>query len=252
MTSNRDTLSNPSYNLRSRPLPAPFPPFPNAYYRRPLNKKDLEQAINTPLSSSDSSDDSDYEEMARIRTLKEMAAPDLELQPLCIQYPQREDAFELKSGMIHLLPSFHGLSGEDPNKHLKEFHVVCSSMKPSGTTEEQVKLRAFPFSLKDSAKDWLYYLPSGTINTWNEMKRLFLEKYFPASKATLIRKEICGIRQMNGESLYEYWERFKKLCASCPHHQISEQLLLQYFYEGLASMERNMIDAFGRQDTGCR
>ena len=65
-----------------------------------------------------------------------MAAPDLELQPLCIQYPQREDAFELKSGMIHLLPSFHGLSGEDPNKHLKEFHVVCTSMKPSGTTKE--------------------------------------------------------------------------------------------------------------------
>ena len=48
---------------------------------------------------------------------------------------------------------------------------------------------------------------------------------------------------MNGESVYEYWERFKKLCASCPHHQISEQLLLQYFYEGLAPMERNMIDA---------
>ena len=78
------------------------------------------------------------------------------------------------------------------------------------------------------------------------MKRLFSEKYFPESKATVIRKEICGIRQMNGESLYEYWERFKKLCASCPHHQISEQLLLQYFYEGLAPMERNMIDAASR------
>ena len=78
----------------------------------------------------------------------EMAALDLEKQPLCIQYPQREDAFELKSGMIHLLPSFHCLLGEDPNKHLKEFLVVCSSMKPSGITEEQVKLRNFPFSLK--------------------------------------------------------------------------------------------------------
>ena len=109
-----------------------------------MNKRDLDQAINTLLPSNESSDDSDHEEMTRIRTLKEMAAPDLELQPLCIQYPQREDAFELKSGMIHLLPSFHGLSGEDLNKHLKEFHVVCTSMKPSGTTEEQVKLSAFP------------------------------------------------------------------------------------------------------------
>ncbi|XP_038975772.1 uncharacterized protein LOC120106796 [Phoenix dactylifera] len=151
-------------------------------------------------------------------------------------------AFELKSGLIQLLPTFHGLAGEDPHKHLKEFHVVCTSMKPTGVTEEQIKLRAFPFSLKDSAKDWLYYLPSGSITIWNEMKRLFLEKYFPASRAANIRKEICGVRQQNGESLHEYWERFKKLCASCPHHQISEQLLIQYFYEGLQPTERSMID----------
>ena len=75
------------------------------------------------------------------------------------------------------------------------------------------------------------------------MKRFFLEKYFPVSKAISIRKDICGIRKMNGELLYEYWERFKKLCASCPLHQISEQLLFQYFYDGLASVEQNMIDA---------
>ena len=75
------------------------------------------------------------------------------------------------------------------------------------------------------------------------MKRLFLEKYFPASRVANIRKEICGVRQHNGESLHEYWERFKKLCASCPHHQISEQLLIQYFYKGLLPTDRSMIDA---------
>ncbi|XP_065634275.1 uncharacterized protein LOC136069533 [Quercus suber] len=116
-------------------------------------------------------------------------------------------------------------------------------MKPTGVTEDQIKLRAFPFSLKDLAKDWLYYLPSRSIKTWNEMKSLFLEKYFPVSRAANIRKEICGVRQHNGESLHEYWERFKKLCASCPHHQISDQLLIQYFYEGLLPTNKSMIDA---------
>jgi len=185
------------------------------------------------------------EVMAGNRTLKELAAPDLNQQPLCITFPNLEatTTFELKSGLIHLLPTFHGLAGEDPHKHLKEFHVVCTSMKPTGVSEEQIKMRAFPFSLKDSAKDWLYYLPSGSVTTWNEMKRLFLEKYFPASRAANIRKEICGVKQHHGESLYEYWERFKKLCASCPHHQISEQLLIQYFYEGLLPTDRSMIDA---------
>ncbi|XP_022880996.1 uncharacterized protein LOC111398309 [Olea europaea var. sylvestris] len=48
--------------------------------------------------------------------------------------------------------------------------------------------------------------------------------------------------QNSRESLHEYWERFKRLCASCPHHQISEQLLIQYFYEGLLPTDRSMID----------
>ncbi|RDY05614.1 hypothetical protein CR513_10533, partial [Mucuna pruriens] len=55
------------------------------------------------------------------RTLKELATPDV-LEPAQI--------YELKSGLIHLLPKFHGLAGEDPHKHMKEFHVVCSTMRP--------------------------------------------------------------------------------------------------------------------------
>ena len=30
----------------------------------------------------------------------------------------------MKSGMIHLLPTFHGFVGKDPNEHLKEFHMI--------------------------------------------------------------------------------------------------------------------------------
>src|SRR5438067_9760433 len=134
------------------------------------------------------------EAMAAERTLRELANLQLPQQPLCINIPtlDNNNTFELKSGLIHLLPSFHGLAGEDPHKHLKEFHVVCCSMKPAGVTEEQIKLRAFPFSLKDAAKEWLYYLPSGSIRTWVEMETSFLQRYFPASRVANIRKEICG------------------------------------------------------------
>ncbi|XP_062114104.1 uncharacterized protein LOC133825133 [Humulus lupulus] len=131
--------------------------------------------------------------MAHERMLKGLAAPNLDHQPLCIQYPTLDVNFELKSSLIHLLPSSHGLPGEDPNKHLTEFHIVCSSMKPALVTEKQIKLRAFPFSFKDGAKEWIYYLPLGTFNIWNEMKTLFLERYFPASKVGSIKKEICGL-----------------------------------------------------------
>ncbi|RDX83135.1 hypothetical protein CR513_35980, partial [Mucuna pruriens] len=93
------------------------------------------------------------------RTLKELATADVVYQPWCIQYPQLEPAqtYELKYGLIHLLPKFHGLVGEDPHKHLKEFHMVCSTMKPQGILEDYIKMKAFPFSLKGAAKDWIKY-----------------------------------------------------------------------------------------------
>ncbi|RDX87658.1 hypothetical protein CR513_30834, partial [Mucuna pruriens] len=43
-------------------------------------------------------------------------------------------------------------------------------------------------------------------------------------------------------TLYEYWERLNKLFATCPYHQINEQLLIQYFYDELMLMGRSMID----------
>lgn len=43
------------------------------------------------------------------------------------------------------------------------------------------------------------------------------------------------------ESLTKYWKRFKQV-SSCPHHQIFEQLLIQYFYEGFQHMDRNILD----------
>ncbi|KAG8492848.1 hypothetical protein CXB51_010174 [Gossypium anomalum] len=99
--------------------------------------------------------------------------------------------------------------------------MVCSSMKPQGVSEDQIKLRAFPFSLAGMAKEW----------------------YFPAAKASELRRSILGIQQRNDESLYDYWERFKKLCASCPQHGLSEQTLLQYLYEGMLPMDKKMVDA---------
>ena len=172
------------------------------------------------------------------QTLRELATHDITQAPICIRYPQDNDNFTLKTGLVHLLPSYHGLENEDPNKHLKEFHVVCLSMKPHNVTEDLIKLKAFPFSLKDRAKDWLYSLPPGSVTTWNQMARLFLDKIFPASRAAALRREICSIKQRDVETLHEYWERFKHLCVSCPQHGISEQMLLQYFYEGLLLMER--------------
>ncbi|CAN6557453.1 unnamed protein product [Malus baccata var. baccata] len=182
------------------------------------------------------------------RTLKELSASGLDnAAPLCIQYPTaaqgKTDEFELKSSLLHHIPKYHGLSMEDPNKHLKEFEVVCSSMTPVNVDGNILKMKAFPFSLMDKAKDWLYELAPGTVTSWESMKRAYLEKFFPTSRIILLRKKISGIQEEEGESFPTYYERFKSLVASCPQHQMKEELLLQYFYEGLLPLARQMLDA---------
>ncbi|RDX97914.1 hypothetical protein CR513_19251, partial [Mucuna pruriens] len=175
------------------------------------------------------------------RTLKEMATPDVVYQPWCIQYPQLEPAqsYEITSGLIHLrrppqaskgIPC--GLFHNEAVRDTRRLHQ----------NEGIPILHGWMMTSVFSPKDWLYLQPI-LFNTWGDMKHMFLEKFFPASRTTTIRKKICGIRQQSGETLHEYLERFNKLCATCPHHHISELLLIQYFYEGLTMMDQSMIDA---------
>ena len=74
------------------------------------------------------------------KSLKELAVLVQNHQPLCIDFLDLDASFELRFGLIHLLSTFCGLAGEDPHKHLKEFYVVCSSIKPQEISEEQIKL----------------------------------------------------------------------------------------------------------------
>ena len=177
----------------------------------------------------------------RERTMGELATPVGDYAPLCITYPPLTVPFELKTGLINILPKFRGRENENPHKHLKAFNIICSSMKPQGISEDQIKLRAFPFSLDDFAKDWLFYLPPGSITSWDDMVRTFLNKYFPTHKSIGIIREITSIKQKPSEDLYDYWERFERLCTECPQHDMSDKALIQFFYGGLSPSERKFI-----------
>ena len=127
--------------------------------------------------------------------------------------------------------------------HLMELQFVYSSMLPDNSDDDIMKLKAFPFSLADRAKEWLYKLPNGHIQTWNAMTKAFWEKYFPTSRAITLRNQITGIAQKQNECFSQYYERFQTLLASCPQHQFKDENLLQFFYGGLLPMERQMLDA---------
>ncbi|KAM1658602.1 hypothetical protein ACFXTN_042744 [Malus domestica] len=193
--------------------------------RRNRNQQDRNPSIPEPELEEHplEEEEEDPNMVADNRTIKELSASGLDnAAPLCIQYPLaalgKTDKFELKSSLLHHIPKFHEMSMEDPNKHLKEFEVVCSSMTLVNVDGSILKMKAFPFSLLEKAKDWFYELAPGTVTSWKSMKRAFLEKFFPTSRVILLRKRISGIRQNQGESFPTYYERFKTLVALCPQH----------------------------------
>ena len=100
-----------------------------------------------------------------------MATPDVDQAPLGITFPTINTTFELKPVLIQLLPKFYGQPGVDPNKHLRAFHLAFSSQKAQGMSEDDMKLHAFPFTLVDKAKDWLFDLYPGSVKDWTDMKK---------------------------------------------------------------------------------
>ena len=77
--------------------------------------------------------------------------------------------FELKPGIIQLLPKYHGLDSESPYLHLKEFEEVCATMHAPNINHDTIRLKMFPFSLKEKAKTWLNSLRPRSIGTWQSL-----------------------------------------------------------------------------------
>ncbi|KAL0287642.1 UNVERIFIED_CONTAM: hypothetical protein Scaly_2759300 [Sesamum calycinum] len=72
--------------------------------------------------------------------------------------------FEIKPSIIQIIRSsvqFSGFPDKDPDKRLINFLEICDTFKFNGVRNDIVTLRIFPFSLCDTAKDWLKFLPVG-------------------------------------------------------------------------------------------
>ena len=126
---------------------------------------------------------------------------------------------------------------------MTNFLQICATNKSNGVSDDPIRLRLFPFSLRDKARSWLNSLPAHSLTSWDQVAQLFLEKFFPPAKTIQLRNEIFSFRQYEGESLYEVWERFKDLHRHCPHHGISKIDLLLTFYTALGNQLKTMIDA---------
>ncbi|GJX26437.1 reverse transcriptase domain-containing protein [Tanacetum coccineum] len=182
-----------------------------------------------------------------LRTMEEMCQPTLNgrggpIAPINIQ----ANNFGLKNDMIQLVQNscqFHGLPGDDANKHLDKFLHVTQSIKVNGVTDDALRLYLFPYSLTHHATSWFDRLPRNSILSFDQMATKFLSKYFPPSMVTKLRNEITNFRQRPDESLFEAWERYKLSIDRCPNHNMLPVTQIDTFYNGLTLRHHDTINA---------
>jgi hypothetical protein len=147
----------------------------------------------------------------RVRTLRDHMNPTRSSAPSCIVFPSNASHFNFKPDIIQLLPSFHGLDLENLYLNMREFEEVCNIYNDLNYSMNTIRLKLFPFSLKDKAKTWLQNVRSGSIRAWDEMQQQFLKKFFPFYRTNLFKRQITTFTQKSGEIFYQCWDRYKDL-----------------------------------------
>ena len=87
--------------------------------------------------------------------------------PSCIVPPTEQ--MVIRPYLVPLLPTFHGMESENPYSHMRELEEVCNTFKEETTTVDLMRLKLFPFTLKDCSPKIVYnqifalYYPRNTI-----------------------------------------------------------------------------------------
>ncbi|GJT92519.1 reverse transcriptase domain-containing protein [Tanacetum coccineum] len=157
------------------------------------------------------------------------------------------DSFELKGQFLKELHdnTFSGSNHEDANEHIGKVLEIVDLFHIPNITIYQVMLRAFPVSLIGATSRWIRNKPSGSITTWEDLKKKNLSKYCPPTRTAKKKEEINNFYQEPDENLYQAYERFKELLMKCTQHYLTEMHEVVLFYNGLDVPTRQILDSRG-------
>ncbi|MCO5581998.1 hypothetical protein L7F22_035888 [Adiantum nelumboides] len=107
-------------------------------------------------------------------------------------------------------PNFFGKQYESASNFLDDLEMA---FLVSGRDEEEVKLRAFPLVLKDSAKNWFQNLEPRRKTNWETVKETFLSKYGGLDNPEHLWHRISSLHQATSRTYLTYESQFLRLWA---------------------------------------
>ena len=96
---------------------------------------------------------------------------------------------------------FAGTPNEVAASHLNTFIELCD-MQKKDVDNYVIKLKLFPFSLRDRAKTWFSSLPRNCIEPWDKCKDAFIAKFFPPAKVISLRNQIMNLSNLSKNMLH--------------------------------------------------
>nr|CAN67503.1 hypothetical protein VITISV_016516 [Vitis vinifera] len=175
-----------------------------------------------------------------LRSMRDRMHPPHMSAPSCIVPPI--DQLVIRPHIVPLLPTFHGMESENPYAHIKEFEDVCNTFQEGGASIDLMRLKLFPFTLKDKAKIWLNSLRPRSIRTWTDLQDEFLKKFFPTHRTNGLKSQISNFSAKENEKFYECWKRYMEAINACLHHGFDTWLLVSYFYDGMSSSMKQLLE----------
>ncbi|KAL4297482.1 hypothetical protein GQ457_12G015360 [Hibiscus cannabinus] len=143
--------------------------------------------------------------VARPRAIRDHLTPILDdLNPGIVAPEIQAAHFELKHVMFNMLNSiwqFGGSPHEDARQHIRAFLEVCDSFRQQGVHGDVLKMKLFPYFLRDRARAWLSGVPAGSLESWTDLCRRFLMRYNPPNMHTQLRNDVASFRQADDESM---------------------------------------------------
>ncbi|GJY93018.1 reverse transcriptase domain-containing protein [Tanacetum coccineum] len=161
-----------------------------------------------------------------------------------IVQPNVDDNFVINSTNLNMIREnkFDGYLRADPHDHIREFLAICNMFKYGETQSEAIKLLIFPYSLSDKAKTWFNKLNEESITSWEQMRKAFINRFFPHSLFNRLLLEIRNFSQLVCESLTDAWLRLKSMLRKCHGHGLTKGAIIQIFYHGLDKRAQRILD----------